>query len=271
MRAPLALLSMMLCAGDALCSEQFSLPHLPTEAEIDALPLEDVERRATAMKTVMVLHYLQTETDKYHATRGNYMACSMLAGRLDAPPVFAQLFAALSAEYVSSAEYSKLVRAIEHVCAMYGVDVMAIKFFVDNHDGTRAATPMEISDYLLLLPLEKMFNLPSRMSVSSRQSSEALAVLCSSYDYALQQYKSVTDAESAQKAGVQLSPLLAPVAEALLVARHANSEQLNLLNPQQVEQFRRIFSEFNEAQKRLKEQDFYGNSRLKVIDRCFAL
>ena len=268
MRAPLAFLSFMLCAGASLCAEPFVLPSLPTEEEVSALPEEEFARRASAMKTVLVLHYLQTEDDEFTITRGNYMACSALAERLGAPTLFSQLFAALSAEYVSSAEYSEWSNAIETLCALYGVDVMAIKFFVDNNDGARGVAPIEISDELLSLPLDQMFNLASNRMVTSQQCEEALLVLCASYEWALQQYQMVADAPTARKTALQLQSLLARVAEAQWVISQAKSQSPHILNSQLTEKFNRIYAAFNAEMKRLKEQNCYGVSTLKVINRC---
>ena len=245
----------------------FVLPELPTVEVLNATPVEELQQAATAMKKVLILHRLQMIADDYTITRGNYMASALLAARLKAPQAYAALFAARAHEYVSNEQYSQLATAEEMLYSLYGVDSVAVKFFTD----ASIASPDELADELAVLPLEHMFNTPSNMPLTDQRVVAAVKVLSSAYDMAQQLYAGVTDAQSAQRACVQLRPLLSSVAEALVVVQQADSIQKQRLNELISTQLMPAYEAFAKEEKRLKESDFYGVARLKLVNYCFSM
>lgn len=247
--------------------DAFSLPELPTVEALNAMPVEELQQAATAMKKVLILHRLQMIADDYTITRGNYMASALLAARLKAPQAYVALFAARAHEYVSNEQYSQLATAEEMLYSLYGVDSVAVKFFTD----ASVASPDELADELSVLPLENMFNSPSNMPLTDQQVVAAVKVLSSAYAMAHQLYAGVTDAVSAQRACVQLRPLLASVAESLVVVQQADSIQKQRLNELISTQLMPAYEAFAKEEQRLKENDFYGVARLKLVNYCFSM
>lgn len=246
-------------------AQEYGVPLPPTAAEVKALTAEERAAQASAMKRVLVLQHLQFVADGYRMTAGNEMACAYLAAKLGASRAFVQMLHARAAGGMSTMQHRILNKAFDRTLELYQVDSVAIRYFVESD----LAAPELISDMLTELPLQSLFNLVDPNALTIEQALADADEVAKVYTELSTLYASVTNAEQAAAVVPQVQGLVGrfgKVYPGLALAPEPIRKQLMEAFPVDMNP---ILSALRENRRRLQQENFYGNPRLKVLDYFF--
>lgn len=246
-------------------AQEYGVPLPPTAAEVKALTAEERAAQASAMKRVLVLQHLQFVADGYRMTAGNEMACAYLAAKLGASRAFVQMLHARAAGGMSTMQHRILNKAFDRTLELYQVDSVAIRFFVESD----LAAPELISDMLTELPLQSLFNLVDPNALTIEQALADADEVAKVFTELTTLYASVTNAEQAAAVVPQVQVLVGrfgKVYPGLALAPEPIRKQLMEAFPVDMNP---ILSALRENRRRLQQENFYGNPRLKVLDYFF--
>ena len=254
-------------ATDPLRAEaaEYGLPLPPTADEVNALPAEERVRQACAIKRVHLLQQLQLIADRYTMTDGNRMATVCMAVKLNAPEAYIQMLQAEAGSVLSTRQYRVLRDSYERLYELYGVDVVGIRFFAESE----LASLEELSDMSATLPLESLFNLVKVDALTTEQLAQDLQEVSQVFTLVTTLYAGVSDAEQAAAVIPQVQELVqrfAKVYPGLALAPDSIREQLA---PAYTLKIKPLLPALISQRQRLREENFYGVSRLKVLDYFF--
>lgn len=244
---------------------EYGLPLPPTADEVDALSANVRLQQASAIKRVHMLQQLQFIADGHTMTDGNRMATVYLAMKLDAPQAYIQMLQAEANQVLSTVQYRVLRRAYDRLFEMYGVDALGIRFFAESE----LASLEELSDMSGEIPLESLFNLVKVDSITTAQAAEDLQEVAQVYMELSRIYAEVTDAEQASAVVPQVLELVkrfGKVYPGLAMAPDSIRSQLSAAYSLKIQP---VLPALITQRQRLREENFYGNSRLKVLDYFF--
>ena len=244
---------------------EYGLPLPPTADEVDALSADVRLQQASAIKRVHLLQQLQFIADGHTMTDGNRMATVYLAMKLDAPQAYIQMLQAEANQVLSTVQYRVLRRAYDRLFEVYGVDALGIRFFAESE----LASLEELSDMSGEIPLESLFNLVKVESITTAQAAEDLQEVAQVYMELSRIYAEVTDAEQASAVEPQVLELVkrfGKVYPGLAMAPDSIRSQLSAAYSLKIQP---VLPALIAQRQRLREENFYGNSRLKVLDYFF--
>ena len=244
---------------------EYGLPLPPTADEVDALSADVRLQQASAIKRVHLLQQLQFIADGHTMTDGNRMATVYLAMKLDAPQAYIQMLQAEANQVLSTVQYRVLRRAYDRLFEVYGVDALGIRFFAESE----LASLEELSDMSGEIPLESLFNLVKVDSITTAQAAEDLQEVAQVYMELSRIYAEVTDAEQASAVEPQVLELVkrfGKVYPGLAMAPDSIRSQLSAAYSLKIQP---VLPALIAQRQRLREENFYGNSRLKVLDYFF--
>lgn len=244
---------------------EYGLPLPPTADEVDALSADVRLQQASAIKRVHLLQQLQFIADGHTMTDGNRMATVYLAMKLDAPQAYIQMLQAEANQVLSTVQYRVLRRAYDRLFEVYGVDALGIRFFAESE----LASLEELSDMSGEIPLESLFNLVKVDSITTAQAAEDLQEVAQVYMELSRIYAEVTDAEQASAVVPQVLELVkrfGKVYPGLAMAPDSIRSQLSVAYSLKIQP---VLPALITQRQRLREENFYGNSRLKVLDYFF--
>lgn len=244
---------------------EYGLPLPPTADEMNALSADVRLQQASAIKRVHLLQQLQFIADGYTMTDGNRMATVYLAMKLDAPQAYIQMLQAEANQVLSTVQYRVLRRAYDRLFEVYGVDALGIRFFAESE----LASLEELSDMSGEIPLESLFNLVKVDSITTAQAAEDLQEVAQVYMELSRIYAEVTDAEQASAVVPQVLELVkrfGKVYPGLAMAPDSIRSQLSAAYSLKIQP---VLPALITQRQRLREENFYGNSRLKVLDYFF--
>ncbi len=244
---------------------EYGLPLPPTADEVNALSADVRLQQASAIKRVHLLQQLQFIADGHTMTDGNRMATVYLAMKLDAPQAYIQMLQAEANQVLSTVQYRVLRRAYDRLFEVYGVDALGIRFFAESE----LASLEELSDMSGEIPLESLFNLVKVDSITTAQAAEDLQEVAQVYMELSRIYAEVTDAEQASAVVPQVLELVkrfGKVYPGLAMAPDSIRSQLSAAYSLKIQP---VLPALITQRRRLQEENFYGNSRLKVLDYFF--
>ncbi|MBR5876535.1 MAG: hypothetical protein IKZ10_06815 [Akkermansia sp.] len=244
---------------------EYGLPLPPTADEVNALSADVRLQQASAIKRVHLLQQLQFIADGHTMTDGNRMATVYLAMKLDAPQAYIQMLQAEANQVLSTVQYRVLRRAYDRLFEVYGVDALGIRFFAESE----LASLEELSDMSGEIPLESLFNLVKVDSITTAQAAEDLQEVAQVYMELSRIYAEVTDAEQASAVVPQVLELVkrfGKVYPGLAMAPDSIRSQLSAAYSLKIQP---VLPALITQRQRLREENFYGNSRLKVLDYFF--
>ena len=244
---------------------EYGLPLPPTADEVNALSADVRLQQASAIKRVHLLQQLQFIADGHTMTDGNRMATVYLAMKLDAPQAYIQMLQAEANQVLSTVQYRVLRRAYDRLFEVYGVDALGIRFFAESE----LASLEELSDMSGEIPLESLFNLVKVESITTAQAAEDLQEVAQVYMELSRIYAEVTDAEQASAVVPQVLELVkrfGKVYPGLAMAPDSIRSQLSAAYSLKIQP---VLPALITQRQRLREENFYGNSRLKVLDYFF--
>lgn len=244
---------------------EYGLPLPPTADEVDALSADVRLQQASAIKRVHLLQQLQFIADGHTMTDGNRMATVYLAMKLDAPQAYIQMLQAEANQVLSTVQYRVLRRAYDRLFEVYGVDALGIRFFAESE----LASLEELSDMSGEIPLESLFNLVKVDSITTAQAADDLQEVAQVYMELSRIYAEVTDAEQASAVVPQVLELVkrfGKVYPGLAMAPDSIRSQLSAAYSLKIQP---VLPALITQRQRLREENFYGNSRLKVLDYFF--
>ena len=244
---------------------EYGLPLPPTADEVNALSADVRLQQASAIKRVHLLQQLQFIADGHSMTDGNRMATVYLAMKLDAPQAYIQMLQAEANQVLSTVQYRVLRRAYDRLFEVYGVDALGIRFFAESE----LASLEELSDMSGEIPLESLFNLVKVESITTAQAAEDLQEVAQVYMELSRIYAEVTDAEQASAVVPQVLELVkrfGKVYPGLAMAPDSIRSQLSVAYSLKIQP---VLPALITQRQRLREENFYGNSRLKVLDYFF--
>lgn len=236
-------------------------PDLPAEEEIAALAPEVRVAQASALKAVLLSQMLRLLRDEHRLTPENLRQSADAARVAGAPLYWQRAMLALAGGVLSPRERRELEKSLETFYGLYGVDVLALRLFVE----TSRLSVNEIAEILPSLPLEPLFNLPAPEAASAQDlavQAEALKEVFSALQTSL---ASAHDKDSADAAADALIPFL-PL--------YDRTQKLRLAHPEeQVEAFAAYRDFFPPAAKTIREQrvrlfnaGYFSSPRLRAID-----
>ncbi|MBR5214507.1 MAG: hypothetical protein IKV92_09630 [Akkermansia sp.] len=244
---------------------EYGLPLPPTADEVNALSADVRLQQASAIKRVHLLQQLQFIADGHTMTDGNRMATVYLAMKLDAPQAYIQMLQAEANQVLSTVQYRVLRRAYDRLFEVYRVDALGIRFFAESE----LASLEELSDMSGEIPLESLFNLVKVDSITTAQAAEDLQEVAQVYMELSRIYAEVTDAEQASAVVPQVLELVkrfGKVYPGLAMAPDSIRSQLSAAYSLKIQP---VLPALITQRQRLREENFYGNSRLKVLDYFF--
>ena len=244
---------------------EYGLPLPPTADEVNALSADVRLQQASAIKRVHLLQQLQFIADGHTMTDGNRMATVYLAMKLDAPQAYIQMLQAEANQVLSTVQYRVLRRAYDRLFEVYGVDALGVRFFAESE----LASLEELSDMSGEIPLESLFNLVKVDSITTAQAAEDLQEVAQVYMELSRIYAEVTDAEQASAVVPQVLELVkrfGKVYPGLAMAPDSIRSQLSAAYSLKIQP---VLPALITQRQRLREENFYGNSRLKVLDYFF--
>ena len=244
---------------------EYGLPLPPTVDEVNALPAEERVRQACAIKRVHLLQQLQLIADRYTMTDGNRLATVSMAVKLNAPAVYIQMLQAEAVNVLSTRQYRILRDSYERLYELYGVDVVGIRFFAESE----LASLEELADMSATLPLESLFNLVKVDSLTSEQLALDLQEVSQVFTGLTTLYSGISDAEQAAAVIPQVQELVQRFAKVYPGLALAPDSIRNQLAPAYTLKIKPLLSALISQRQRLREENFYGVSRLKVLDYFF--
>lgn len=244
---------------------EYGLPLPPTADEVNALPAEERVRQACAIKRVHLLQQLQLIADRYTMTDGNRMASVSMAVKLNAPAVYIQMLQAEAGNVLSTRQYRVLRDSYERLYELYGVDVVGIRFFAESE----LASLEELADMSATLPLESLFNLVKVDSLTAEQLALDLQEVSQVFTGLTTLYSGISDAEQAAAVIPQVQELVQRFAKVYPGLALAPDSIRNQLAPAYTLKIKPLLPALISQRQRLREENFYGVSRLKVLDYFF--
>lgn len=244
---------------------EYGLPLPPTADEVNALPAEERVRQACAIKRVHLLQQLQLIADRYTMTDGNRMAAVSMAVKLNAPAVYIQMLQAEAGSVLSTRQYRVLRDSYERLYELYGVDVVGIRFFAESE----LASLEELADMSATLPLESLFNLVKVDSLTAEQLALDLQEVSQVFTGLTTLYSGISDAEQAAAVIPQVQELVQRFAKVYPGLALAPDSIRNQLAPAYTLKIKPLLPALISQRQRLREENFYGVSRLKVLDYFF--
>lgn len=244
---------------------EYGLPLPPTADEVNALPAEERVRQACAIKRVHLLQQLQLIADRYTMTDGNRLATVSMAVKLNAPAVYIQMLQAEAGNVLSTRQYRVLRDSYERLYELYGVDVVGIRFFAESE----LASLEELADMSATLPLESLFNLVKVDSLTLEQLALDLQEVSQVFTWLTTLYSGISDAEQAAAVIPQVQELVQRFAKVYPGLALAPDSIRNQLAPAYTLKIKPLLPALISQRQRLREENFYGVSRLKVLDYFF--
>jgi len=237
------------------------VPVLPTAEEIAALAPELRVAQASALKTVLLSQMLRMLRDERRLTPENLQQSADAARVAGAPLFWQQSMRALARGTLTPRERRELEKSLERFYELYGVDVLALRLFVE----TSRLSVDEIAELLPTLPMEPLFNFPAPEPPTARDLAAQAEVLKEVFSALRTHLASVHDKDSADAAADALIPFL---------SRYDRTQKLRLARPEeQVEAFAAYRDFFPPAAKDIREQrtrlfnaGYFSSPRLRAID-----
>ena len=246
-----------------VAQEESLLPVMPTAEELQALSAEEFVARATAMKQVLLLQNLQFIADSYRMTEGNYMASAALATKLGAPEVFVKLLMlSASGSDLSAREHRALNKAYTAVYELYRVDSLAVRLFAESE-----LLPLDaMADMVAELPLASFFNIVDQARQTPQKLTADLVAVAAVYEELTALYAGVASAEQAEAIVPQVKELVSRFAQAYPGLIFAPQDIQQLLSPLYSQKVYPLIPALKEQRERMREENYYGNAHLKVLD-----
>lgn len=241
--------------------EPVSLPVPPTGEQVAALAPELRVAQATALKTVLLGQMLRMLREDHRLTPGNLLQSADAAGVAGAPLFWQQAMQALAGGMLSPRERRELEKSLETFYGLYGVDVLALRLFVE----TSQLSVDEIAELLPSLPMEPLFNFPVRKASAAADLADQAGALKEVFSALLTALESVHDKDSADAAADALIPFL---------ALYDRTQNLRLANPEeQIKAFAPYRDFFpaavqgiNGQRARLFNAGYFSSPRLRALD-----
>ncbi len=241
---------------------EYGLPLLTTAEEVAELPEALRSSRAVAIKRVLMEQMIQARADRHRITAENYAHSAQRAQELGAPAVFV-LYQKLLAEDELSARECYIVRsALNKLYENYGINYLALRFFVEGAElSTEVA--LEIAGWI---PLEGLFNHIREEDLTLPLLENQLHELAAVNAELVRVFSGIQSAEQAEAALPELLPLLVRFESTAGLRKYATPQQFQVLNFRHGTLIRSIGSALPAERIRLREADYYGNERLRVLN-----
>lgn len=242
---------------------EYGLPLLTTAEEVAELPEELRRSQAVATKRVLLEQMIQARADRHRITAENYARSAQRALELGTPLVFA-LYQQLLAEDELSARECYVVRtALNTLCENYGISQLALRFYAEGAELS-AEEAMEIAGWI---PLDGLFNIIRAEDLTLPELEKQLLELASVNTELVRVFSGIQSAEQAEAALPELLPLLVRFEATAGLRKFATPQQFQVLNFRHGALIKSIGSALPAERIRLREADYYGNARLKVLNQ----
>lgn len=237
------------------------VPLPPTRTDVARLSAGEFERRQTAIKQVLFTRNVRAYAEQKRISDANLQASARLADELGAPPQLSAYLRLLASDTLSNRRRYLVQTALDNLVASYLVDELQMRYFVEFS----ALSEAELETLLKWLPLQAVFNLVQVVQDESLVAAD-YCLLRAVYEKLLAAYQSAQDRESADAA-----------ADAALQAfiLHESTAYTRLFAPQELkERFAPLYGQALSApalalqneRKRLRENDYFGSLRLRLLD-----
>lgn len=241
---------------------EYGLPLLNSTEEVEALPAELRQSRATAIKKVLLEQMVRARGERHRISAENYSACAQMAIEQGAPTVFA-LYQQLLAEGELSARESYTVRtALSRLYEDYRVDALALRCYVE----TSHLTSDDLRSSLEWLPVAELFNLVPGKVLTPEKAEQDFAGLQHLVPEITAVYRSVDSPAAAEAALPQLLQLLPQLESTAGSRRLTEPEVLTALLQKYGPTLTPLFRELNAERERLREANYYDSIKLRIID-----
>ncbi len=239
---------------------QAGLPLPPSPAECEALPARQFQQEQLAMKRVWLMRVLRARAERNRVSRQNWRGCAAQAREWGAPAVFAELLERRASDSLSRAQCYLVETALDHMLALYRVDALEIRYFVES-----SALPPDMAE-ADWFPLSLLFNTVPPAGLSSEAvGAHDLALLSALSELALL-YSSVQDAASADAAAAAMPPLLARFRSASRALGYAPDELRLHVRSRYAALAGRAEGAWLAQRRRVAEADYFGSARLRALD-----
>lgn len=237
------------------------VPLPPTRGDVARLTAVEFAQRQSALKQVLLTRNVRAFAELKRISDANLQASARLADELGAPPQLSAYFRMLASDTLSNRRRYLVQTALDSLVASYLVDELQIRYFVEFS----ALSDTELESMLKWLPLQAVFNL-----VPVEQDASIVAadfrLLRMVYAQLLAAYQSAHDKESADAAAdAALQPLLL----------HESTAYTRFFAPQSLKErvaplYGHLLAPPMKAlqteRKRLRENDYFGSLRLRLLD-----
>ncbi len=242
------------------------VPLPPAPAEVEARSFLTRLQEQSALKAVWLERLIRAREERNRVSRENLSRCAMLARRLGAPAVFAEMLRRQAAGALPNRERYLLERAQQEFLSAYGVDARELRFFVEGC----GLSPAQLREVAAWLPLPALFNeLPAAAGeeLSSRSLAMNYVELMAARRDLAAVWRSATDAASAEAAAEASLPLLARCLSAMRVLQSVPDE---VPLSSAVAPYAGIAALVDEAyareRDRLRRNAWFGSPRLQVLE-----
>lgn len=237
------------------------LPLPPTREDAARLSAVEFVQQQTALKQVLLARNVRAFEEQKRISDANLRDSARMAEELSAPAPLAVYLRLLASDTLSSRRRYLVQTALDRLVESYLVDELQIRYFVEF----AALSEEDLETLLKWLPLQAVFNLVPIVKDESVVAAD-YQLLRSVYEQLLVVYQSAQDRESADAA-----------ADAAMQAfiLHESTAYTRIFAPQELkERFAPLYGQYLIApalalqgeRKRLRENDYYGSLRLRLLD-----
>lgn len=241
--------------------EPVSVPVPPTGDQVAALAPELRTAQASALKTVLLGQMLRLLREEHRLTPENLLQSADAARVAGTPLFWQQAMQALASGMLSPRERRELEKSLEKFYGLYGVDVLALRLFVE----TSQLSVDEIAEILPFLPMEPLFNLPARKAATAAELADQAGALKEVFSALLSTLESVHDKDSADAAADALVPFLAVYDRTQNLRLAGRAEQIEAFSA-----YRGFFppavQSINGQRTRLFNAGYFSSPRLQALD-----
>ncbi len=242
-----------------IMAEPFPLP--PSLQEVQTLPPAEFVCRQTAIKQVLLGLHVRALSERKRVSDTNLLTSARLAEKLNAPEQVSAYFRLLASDTLGNRQRYLVQSALDTLLRNYLVDELALRYFVE----LSAVSEKELEAVLSWLPVESCFNMAAIVNDAERVSAD-YAELQGIYTRLHALYAAVCDRASADASADAALEFVILHNTTAYTRLYAPLELKNRVAPQIIARLVAPSLALQNERHRLRENDYYGSLRLRLID-----
>ncbi len=236
-------------------------PLPPTLQDVQQLSPQEFVRRQNALKRVLLARGVRSLAERKRMTDANMLASADMADKLGAPPQLALYLRLLASDTIGNRQRYMVQSALDSLLRAYLVDELAIRYFIEFS----SLTEKELGEVLPWLPIESCFNMTPVVRDVNRMASDYI-LLRDIYVRVQSQYASVHDRESADAAAELACEMLVLHDTTTYTRLFAPDEMKQQMSLQISDLLVKPVLALQQERARLREHDYFGSLRLRLLD-----